>query len=88
MKASGKMQITFDAEQHDPTEFYTRLNKPDRAYRPMTLVTWRRQESGEYLVEQAASEVGGRAVYNDCTNALQKQLAHTLDSAERLRLMA
>lgn len=74
--------------QHDPTEFYTRLNRPDRAYRPMTLVTWGRQENGEYIVEQATSEVGGRSVYNDRTNALAKELANTLDEAERLRLMA
>ena len=74
--------------QHDPTEFYTRLNKPDRAYRPMTLVTWGRQESGEYLAEQAASEIGGRAVYNARTNALQQELAYTLDETQRLRLMA
>ncbi|MGH8065555.1 MAG: ABC transporter substrate-binding protein [Candidatus Entotheonellia bacterium] len=74
--------------QHDPTEFYTRLNKPDRAYRPMTLVTWGRQENGEYIADQAASESGGRAVYNDRTNALAKELASTLDEAKRLRLMA
>ncbi len=74
--------------QHDPTEFYTRLNRPDRAYRPMTLVTWGRQENGEYLAEQSASDVGSRAVYNERTNALQKELANTLDEAQRLRLMA
>jgi peptide/nickel transport system substrate-binding protein len=74
--------------QHDPTEFYTRLNRPDRAYRPMTLVTWGRQEAGEYLAEQAASSGGGRAVYNDRTNTLAKELTRTLDEAMRLRLMA
>jgi peptide/nickel transport system substrate-binding protein len=74
--------------QHDPTEFYTRLNRPDRAYRPMTLVTWGRQEAGEYIAEQAASSGGGRAVYNDRTNALVKELTRTLDEATRLRLMA
>jgi ABC-type transport system substrate-binding protein len=80
--------VNLSIVQHDPTEFYTRLNRPDRAYRPMTLVTWGRQENGEYIVEQAASEVGGRSVYNDRTNALAKELANTLDEAERLRLMA
>jgi peptide/nickel transport system substrate-binding protein len=74
--------------QHDPTEFYTRVNRPDRAYRPMTLVTWGRQEAGEYIAEQAASSGGGRAVYNDRTNALVKELTNTLDEAQRLQLMA
>jgi peptide/nickel transport system substrate-binding protein len=74
--------------RHDPTEFYTRLNRPDRAYRPMTLVTWGRQEAAEYIAEQAASSGGGRAVYNDRTDALVKELTRTLDEATRLRLMA
>jgi ABC-type transport system substrate-binding protein len=74
--------------QHDPTEYYTRLNRPDRAYRPMTLVTWGRQEAGEYIAEQAASSGGGRAVYNDRTDALVKELTRTLDEPTRLRLMA
>lgn len=80
--------VTLTIVQHDPTEFYTRLNRPDRAYRPMTLVTWGRQENGEYLAEQAASAIGARSVYNDRTNALQQELAHTLDETQRLRLMA
>jgi hypothetical protein len=54
----------------------------------MTLVTWGRQEHGEYLAEQAASESGGRSVYNERTNAMQQKLANTLDEAQRLRLMA
>ena len=74
--------------QHDPTEYYTRLNRPDRAYRPMTLVTWGRQEAGEYIAEQAASSGGGRAVYNERTDALVKELTRTLDEPTRLRLMA
>jgi peptide/nickel transport system substrate-binding protein len=80
--------VTLTIVQHDPTEFYTRLNRPDRAYRPMTLVTWGRQENGEYLAEQAASAIGARSVYNDRTNTLQQELAHTLDETQRLRLMA
>jgi peptide/nickel transport system substrate-binding protein len=74
--------------QHDATEFFTRINRPDRAYRPMTLVTWGRQEAGEYIAEQAASSGGGRSVYNEHTDALVKQLTRTLDEPTRLRLMA
>lgn len=36
----------------------------------------------------AASEVGTRAVYNERTNALDKELSGTLDETQRLRLMA
>ena len=50
----------------------------------MQLGAWGRQENGEYLAEQAASEVGTRAVYNDRTNALDKELSSTLDEAQRL----
>jgi ABC-type transport system substrate-binding protein len=74
--------------QHDPTEFYTQLNRPHRAYRPMTPVTWGWKENGEYIADQAASESGGRALYNDKTSALAKDLASTLDEAKQLRLMA
>jgi ABC-type transport system substrate-binding protein len=54
----------------------------------MTLVTWGRQENGEYIAEQAFSAGGSRAVYNDRTNALVKDLTSTVDEAKRLRLMA
>jgi ABC-type transport system substrate-binding protein len=74
--------------QHDATEFFTRGNRPDRAYRPMTLVTWGRQKAGEYIAEQAASSGGGRAVYNERTDALVKELTRTLNEAMRLRLLA
>jgi ABC-type oligopeptide transport system substrate-binding subunit len=54
----------------------------------MTLVTWGRQEAGKYIAEQAASSGGGRAVYDDWTDTLAKELTRTLDEAMRLRLMA
>ena len=75
--------------QHDPTEFYTRLNRPDRAYRPMTLVTWGRQENGEYIAEQAASAGGGGQCITSapmpCSRNLPTPSTRHSDSASWLR---
>ncbi len=78
--------------EQDPREMYSKINNPVRAWRPMSLNTWGRQEDPILIAHWGYSgpETGSgeRAYYNDKTTDWGLQIMNTTDKAEHARLLA
>ena len=78
--------------EQDPREMYSKINSPVRAWRPMSLNTWGRQEDPILIAHWGYSgpETGSgeRAYYNEKTTEWGLQIMNTTDKEEHARLLA
>jgi ABC-type transport system substrate-binding protein len=85
----ARVGVKMTAVEHDPSEFVARVRPPERAWRPISLLTFGRLEhSGVRVNDSYHQNSPYSATWNEHTQALWLKASSTTDEATQLEALA
>jgi peptide/nickel transport system substrate-binding protein len=84
-----KVGVKADLIEVETSTYWVKIRAPNRAYQPLVLWTWGRQDDSSVIIDSSFNRAGSYVgAFNDQTHELHAQLMQEWDEGKRTKLIA